>query len=364
MIFRSKKRRTDTAEPAPAAPAPAVMEDDGRPAESLLDEIDAHGGANGGNSDEASARQLLQLRHRAGLKLLDESAAKEPSYPDPAFDLLASDSDLPTVEAGEVTPELLRAAILRSGCLLIRGLVDPDQAARLREEIDRAYEARGAHSADQHSGSGWFEEFKPDARFDLAFERALLLGSAGLWVADSPRMMAEVLDLFDRAGLTRLATDYLGERPAISVNKSLLRKVKPTQIEDTDGSKERSPSAWHQDGAFLGDVRALNVWLSLSRCGDVAPGLDIVPRRLEEIVPTGTEGAVFDWSVSRAVTEEAAADVEIMRPVFEPGDVLLFDELFLHATAAEPDMPNMRYAVESWFFGPSAFPAGYAPLAV
>ena len=111
-------------------------------------------------------------------------------------------------------------------------------------------------------------------------------------------------------------------------------------------------------------MRALNVWLSLSRCGDVAPGLDIVPRRLEEIVPTGTEGAVFDWSVSRAVTEEAAGDVEIMRPIFEPGDVLLFDELFLHATAAEPEMPNMRYAVESWFFGPSAFPAGYAPLAV
>ena len=56
--------------------------------------------------------------------------------------------------------------------------------------------------------------------------------------------------------------------------------------------------------------------------------------------------------------------MSIMRPVFEPGDVLLFDELFLHATAAEPDMPNMRYAVESWYFGPSAFPAGYAPLAV
>ncbi len=263
-----------------------------------------------------------------------------------------------------MTPSLLRAAILRSGCLLIRGLVDPDEAARLRVEIDRAYDARGAHQEDPGSGAGYFQEFQPDGQFDLAFERALLLGSAGLWVADSPRMMAEVLDLFDRIGLTRLATEYLGERPAISVNKSLLRKVKPTQIEDTDGSKERSPSAWHQDGAFLGDVRALNVWLSLSRCGDVAPGLDIVPRRLEEIVPTGTEGAVFDWSVSRAVTEEAAGEVAIMRPIFEPGDVLLFDELFLHATAAEPEMPNMRYAVESWYFGPSAFPAGYAPLAV
>ena len=50
----------------------------------------------------------------------------------------------------------------------------------------------------------------------------------------------------------------------------------------------------------MGDVRALNVWLSLSHCGDEAPGMDIVPRRLDHIVPTGTEGANFNWSVSRA----------------------------------------------------------------
>ena len=110
-------------------------------------------------------------------------------------------------------------------------------------------------------------------------------------------------------------------------------------------------------------MRALNVWLSLSRCGDVAPGLDIVPRRLDGIVPTGTEGAVFDWSASQAVAEEAAGEVGILRPIFEPGDVLLFDELFLHATAAEPEMQSMRYAVESWFFGPSSFPPKYVPLA-
>jgi hypothetical protein len=63
------------------------------------------------------------------------------------------------------------------------------------------------------------------------------------------------------------------------------------------------------------------------------------------------------------MAEEVSAEVGIVRPIFEPGDVLLFDELFLHSTAAEPDMPNPRYAVESWFFGPSGFPRQYAPLA-
>jgi hypothetical protein len=101
----------------------------------------------------------------------------------------------------------------------------------------------------------------------------------------------------------------------------------------------------------------------LSRCGDEAPGLDIVPRRLDRIVPTGTAGAAFDWSVSQTIAEGVSEGVGIVRPVFEPGDILLFDEMFLHSTAAEPGMPNSRYAVESWFFAPSGFPRQYAPLA-
>ena len=42
---------------------------------------------------------------------------------------------------------------------------------------------------------------------------------------------------------------------------------------------------------------------------------------------------------------------------------MLFDDLFLHQTGSDPSMPNPRYAVESWFFGPSAYPADYVPFA-
>jgi Phytanoyl-CoA dioxygenase (PhyH) len=139
------------------------------------------------------------------------------------------------------------------------------------------------------------------------------------------------------------------------VDKCTLRRVSPGPD---------AKAGWHQDGAFLGDnIRALNVWLCLSHCGRDAPGLDIVPRRLEEIVETGTEGAVFSWSVSNAVAEEAAHGAPV-RPVFEPGDVLLFDELLLHRTAFDPEMTEDRYAIESWFFGPSAYPERQTPLVV
>ena len=60
----------------------------------------------------------------------------------------------------------------------------------------------------------------------------------------------------------------------------------------------------------------------------------------------------------------SAGTATIIRPIFEPGDALFFDELFLHQTASDPAMPNPRFAVESWFFGGSKFPQEYGPLAV
>lgn len=313
--------------------------------------------------DPELARRVLELRHRAGIELVENPIPRPTEYPAPAAHAPRGESGVPEVGPEEVTPELLRAAIMESGCLLIRGLIDPEEAARLVEGIDRAYEAREAHTAGTDSDGAYYDPFVTDPRYDIAPERVYVRTGAGLWAADSPRVMVEVLEAFERAGLRDLATRYLGERSAISVNKCLLRRVRPQLLSDVFGSGGAKTSAWHQDGAFLGDVRALNVWLSLSRCGDVAPGLDLVPRRLDHIVPVGTEGAAFDWSVSHDVAEEAAGEAGIVRPIFEPGDALLFDDMFLHATAAEPEMPNMRYAVESWFFGASAFPAKYAPLA-
>ena len=73
---------------------------------------------------------------------------------------------------------------------------------------------------------------------------------------------------------------------------------------------------------------------------------------------------MFDWAVGPGVVERVASRRAVVRPEFEPGDALLFDELFLHRTAAEPSMPRDRYAIETWFFAPSAYPDGLAPLLV
>jgi hypothetical protein len=350
-------------------PSAAVSAVDG-----VWQEIEALSEENRRSRSPDVERQLLQLRHQAGIELC-RHPARSPEDPTPDFKALKDAAALPEITPERLSPELLRAAILSHGALLVRGLVGADAAAYLAQEIDRVFEVRAAGGRLQPEDDGYYEEFEPD-RYELQVSKtagAAKVGlqaavgrwpheDSGIWAADSPKLMFDMLETFEEAGLRRLAREYLGEPPAISMQKCTLRRQLPP--------KEPRIPGWHQDGRFLGDVRALNVWLSLSHCGDDAPGLDLVPRRLDYIVPTGTEGAAMAWVVSPATAEELAGDRSIMRPVFEPGDVVLFDHLYLHATGSDPSMTKPRYAVESWFFGPSAFPENvyeqgrtYVPLA-
>ena len=323
-----------------AGRSPAV----GASLDELLAEIARLTEANRARRDRATERELLRLRHAAGVLRLD--AGGDADYPEPDFASLPS-GGLPELAPAAVTPELLRAGILRDGCLLVRGLVERGAALALAGQIDRAF----AERERARPAAGYYEEFEPDARFEVASVRPWIRDGGGVLATDSPLVTFELLELFESAGIARLVAGYLGEPPLISVHKTTLRKAEPAV-----------GGAWHQDGAFMGDVRSLNLWLSLSRCGDEAPGLDIVPRRLDRVVIE--HGAMLDRELTRRRAEEAAGEAGIVRPIFEPGDALFFDELFLHQTASDPAMPKPRFAVESWFFGGSAFPADYAPIAV
>jgi hypothetical protein len=302
------------------------------------------------NPDRDTERRLLRLRHLAGIRVLDAGTGGD--YAEPAFERLPAGDRLPEIAAADLTPGLVRAGILRDGCLLVRGLVDRDEALAFGAQIDRAFAERERHEAGEPAAPGYYEEFVAHERYADIY-RPWIKAGGGVLAADSPMLSFEMMELFAKAGLPRLVEGYLGEPALISVHKTTLRKADPSV-----------PGAWHQDGAFMGDVRSLNLWLSLSRCGDESPGLDIVPRRLDRLVTTQTDEAFLDIQVSQKKAEEAAGDKPIMRPIFEPGDALFFDELFLHKTASDPSMPRPRFAIENWFFGGSAFPGEYAPVAV
>jgi hypothetical protein len=324
---------------------------EGRPIEA----IDTLTEANRLERDPEIERRLIGLRHEA-FASIDRSSS--PEWPVVAPGAALTDAGPPAIAPAELTAETLSTGILRHGCLHVRGLVPEAEVERLVDGIDRAFAAYDAHAAGApvSETTPWFEPFKPgaDYRFKLNVKRQWVRKGGGVWTADSPRMMFDLFNILEATGLTKVITAYLGERPALSVDKSTLRRV--GELTGTD---------WHQDGAFLGEgIRTVNVWLSLSHCGRDAPGLDVVPSRLDRVLETGTESAIFPWAVAPEVVARAASETGVVRPVFAPGDVLLFDDLFLHRTAYDETMTRERYAVENWFFAPSVYPdTGQIPLA-
>jgi hypothetical protein len=355
LFRRNKERGGSTAVvERPMVDRPKKIADDFQgSSDELFAEIERLTEANRTERDRETERRLVHLRHLAGTRLLVAIGGR-PDHPSPDFARLPEADVLPEIAREDVTPELLRAGILRDGCLLVRGLVDRDAALEFAGQIDRAFAERDRLIAGETPAEGYYEDFQAQPPFEIADgARLWVQQGGGLLAPDAPMLTFEMFEMFEAAGLPKLVGDYLGEHPMISLQKTTLRKAEP-----------HVAGAWHQDGAFMGDVRALNLWLSLSRCGDESPGLDIVPRRLDQIVATATDDAVLDYQVSQAKAEEAAGDQPIVRPIFEPGDALFFDELFLHQTGSDPSMPKPRFAIESWFFGGSAFPGEYGPIAV
>ena len=330
----------------------AVAEPELPSLERLRSEIDQLSEANRADPDPDRERAILRARHLAGIRLIDAAPAA-PRFPDAEGIVVARGDPLPEFRPGGLTPALLRAAILRDGCALVRGFVSRQLALELADGIKTAYAHREASETGERPQDGFYEEFVPHERFGGPMWRTWIKEGGGLLSADSPTVAFRFLDAIREGGVDRLVGGYLGEPPVISAHKTTLRKAEPSVA-----------GAWHQDGFFLGPVRSLNLWLSLSRCGEDAPGLDILPRRLDRYLATGTEGSPLSWTISEQEVLQAARLAPVIRPIFEPGDALIFDELFLHKAGSDPSMSQPRFAIENWFFGASAFPADYAPLAL
>ncbi len=278
------------------------------------------------------------------------SERPDAAFPAPAFPDLGPPGDgVPECQAGDLTPERVAGAIAHKGSLLVRGLLSPEEAEQLRQGIDHAYAAREAHP--EGDPEGWYCPLRMPGDEG---SRSFIGETDSILTADSPRLLFELIERFTARGVIDLAAGVLGERPALSILKSTLRRTRPGR-----------GGGWHQDGAFLGDVGALNVWLALTPCGRDAVGLDVVSRRIPYVVQTGTHGAPLDWMVGDGMLDVfEAGGVRIESPEFAAGDALLFDHLMLHRTALTPGATATRYAIETWMFTPSVFPMEQLPLAL
>jgi hypothetical protein len=302
----------------------------------------------------ATLERSLALWRRLAFSGISHSNTRTewpPVYPDP---FQVSDG-LPELPAALLDVAHLAGGITHHGALIVRGLLSSQEAGYFVDGIDTAMAVRdGVAQGDAATDSCWHSEFPLPQASNLSYTRPWLRSFGGLLLADSPRMLFDLIETLKHKRIDRLIGDYLGERPVISVGKSTLRRVPITAEVD-----------WHQDGAFLGrDTRTVNLWIALTECGVDAPGLEIVPRRLTGIVTTGTNGAEFDWSVGHETAIQAAAGRPILSPHFKPGDAVFFDQLLLHRTGVKPSMVRQRWAIETWFFAPSTYPMEQEPLVI
>jgi hypothetical protein len=304
--------------------------------------------------DHRIACSLVELRHAAFAELSKQPGRPEwpATFPDPFPD----QTGLVEITASELTGTVLGGAITNHGVLRVNRLLDEPTVARLRERIDRGFAAR-ARCLEEAADGAALESAPPDfVPYGPGWGKAQLFGpDLYLRVVDAPDALCDLVEVYTATGVRQAVSDYLGERPAMIANKWIMR---------------RSPSGmllgeYHQDGAFLGvGIRTVDCWIALSHCGPGTgrPAIDLVPRRLDGILPTG-EGSAYPWGLAEKTVLDALPDTPPISPVFAPGDAMFFDERLPHRTTVGTDL-GVRYAIEAWFVAPSYYPDRHVPIAL
>ena len=117
--------------------------------------------------------------------------------------------------------------------------------------------------------------------------------------------------------------------------------------------------AFHQDGSYHSrtsrDHVGLTTWIPLCDCGRDAPGLELYPRALDEVLPV-PDGVESPHLFCDAQTVLERFGNQLWAPEFAAGDVLVFTHFVLHRTHLVPGMTRERQSADF-----RVFPAHSAP---
>jgi hypothetical protein len=237
-----------------------------------------------------------------------------------AEDLFPDVDGLPDVHLSELTLERLASGVQHHGGMVVRELLTAEQVDALRTQLED-----GTLRAKQGGASS----------------------------AEVDRMVATLVDAYRAQGVFDLVERYLGETPVGFPHRTVVKRNEPS-----------AGLPWHQDASFFGGpCGSLDIWTALTECGRRCPSLWLVPRRMERIL----DASQTTVDASATVEEEMPQvldGVEAVRPVLQPGDAILLDEMTVHRTGTGWKVPSREVAV-TWFFAPSRLPAMTArPIAL
>ena len=184
---------------------------------------------------------LLRLRNLLAIGLLDGEPADQ-GFAEPRLRVAAAGCSAPGARAGALTPALLRAGILRDGCVLVRGLIDRPRAERLRQ-ADRSL-LQGARpprrrQVVQRSPVRPVRARSPPRR--AAVLREWIKAGGGVLAVDSPMLSFELGELYREAGLPRArrAATCASRRSSPGTRR---RCARPTRRSAGPGT--RTASSW------------------------------------------------------------------------------------------------------------------------
>src|SRR5690606_37673039 len=102
--------------------------------------------------------------------------------------------EIPEADARDLDGDLMRSALAHHGALIVRGLLDSATCARIRADIDEAFEAADQAREQRLSAiDPWYADFPIDGEFTpLDPVATIFLRSAGgVYAPHSPRAFLE-----------------------------------------------------------------------------------------------------------------------------------------------------------------------------
>ena len=217
----------------------------------------------------------------------------------------------------------------------IRGAVDAASARNWLAAID-------GHPAWQRRNGDHGSAFNPQS----SSLRLIAVDGLDIAAIAGPLLAGEV------GGICRAR---LGSQLACDVDQCWVRR----QYAPARCPPNHAPHGWHQDGAlgfdFLGAPAAagsllsmVTCWIALSPCGTDAPGLEFVDDDGEALLPLA--------ALADEVVRTCHRQSELVHPVLETGDALVFGGGVLHHTHVRPQMTCDRTSLELRFFAVGRVP--------
>ncbi|WP_101756534.1 phytanoyl-CoA dioxygenase family protein [Oceanicoccus sp. KOV_DT_Chl] len=253
---------------------------------------------------------------------------------------------IPRISYVNLSESILDDAMRNHGALIVENAISSDKAEELKAEIETV---RSEHQKRLIDIAGYTcgRHYRP---LPAENKNNSYFINSSIYLAEAPLIFNAFYNILNTTKLRSLIVNYLGNHAAMSVEKSVLRKMEPD-------NSDKWQWAWHQDGAFLGDnIHSLNMWLALTDCGAEAPSLDVLTERYRAILPTGSGKALYDWSLCPDLIEDEIQKHGFEHTDFKQGDLIFFDHYNVHRTGMIKNMTKTRYAIESWFFSEYGFP--------